>query len=228
MTATHSTAYCLWMLRIKRAHTEDLKEEVYALRYRAYLQEGAIEPHPSERFCDHFDNQPNNVTWALTDHGRVVGSIRTTWYDPADPTHKIPEQLGYPEEVERLATASQRILSGNRFVTEPDRPQRDSLYPILLLRHHMMVAHQRADLALAAVRSNHLPFYRRMLQLERVSEGRIYPGLKSVMYLTACNFSNGVDSVYVNTPSLKPKGYERMFLDLNYKDIWEVGIPAEI
>ncbi len=98
---------------------------------------------------------------------------------------------------------------------------------MLLLRHYMLVAHQHADFALAAVRVNHLPFYRRVLKLDRVSEGRLYPGLTSTMYLTACEFNKHIEDVYMTTPLLKPRGYERMLMDEAYRDIWELGLPIE-
>ena len=127
------------MRRIKRVHSEALRDEVYELRYRAYLRERAIEPCASER----------------------------------------------------------------------------------------VVALQRAEYAIAAVRMNHLPFYKRVLRLERASEGRVYPGLSSIMYLTACQFQQNIQDVYERTPLLRPKGYERMLMDEQYQDVWEVGLPIE-
>ena len=214
------------MLRIKRVHSTELRDEVFALRYRAYRHENAIDESPSERFEDKYDAQPNHILWALTEHEKVVGSIRTTWYDPDEPWG-IPEMEGYAEDVARAVPAGKRMLSGNRFVTEPDRPDRDSLHAMLLLRYYMVIAHEKAEFALAAVRVNHLPFYRRVLKLERASEGRVYPGLTSVMYLTACDFSRNIDHVYASTPLLRPRGYERIFLNENYQDIWEAGLPVE-
>jgi hypothetical protein len=214
------------MLRVKRVHSETLRDEVYELRYRAYRREEAIAACPSQRFVDKYDGQPNHILWALTEHERVIGSIRTTWYDPTE-RWTIPEMEGYGEDVSRIVPQHAKILSGNRFVTEPDRSERSSLSALLLLRYHMVVAKQRAQYALAAVRMNHLPFYKRVLRLERASEGRVYPGLSSIMYLTACRFEENILDVYERTPLLRPHGYERMLLDDRYQDVWEVGLPIE-
>jgi len=215
------------MLRIKRVHSRELRDEVYALRYRAYRSVQAVAECKAERFEDKYDHQPNHVLWALTEHDKVVGSIRTTWYDPTEPW-QIPEMDGYGDDVRASVPEGKRLLSGNRFVIDPDRMNADAQYAIFLLRHHMLVAHRRADWALAAVRSNHLPFYRRVLRLERVSEGRNYPGLSSIMYLTACDFSKHIDSVYLNNPAVRPRGFERVLLDPTYQDIWEIGLPIEV
>jgi hypothetical protein len=214
------------MLHIKRVHSQSLREEVYALRYRAYIHENAIEPCGTQRFEDKYDSQPNNILWALTENQRVVGSIRTTWFDPAS-SWSIPEIDGYAEDVKKVIPHGKKILSGNRFVTDPNRIERGSSWAIFLLRHHMLVAESRAQFALAAVRTNHLQFYSKVLKLDRVSEGRIYPGLKSTMFLTACEFQLHVNQVYELTPKLKPRGYERLLLDVSYQDLWEIGLPLE-
>ena len=51
------------MLRIKNVATEARRDEVYALRYRAYRQEHAIDSSPTESFQDKYDLQPNHILW---------------------------------------------------------------------------------------------------------------------------------------------------------------------
>lgn len=214
------------MLKIKRAHSELLRDEVYSLRYKAYRSESAIEKSPSESFKDEYDDQPNHILWALTEDEKVVGSIRTTWYEPSL-DYTIPEMKSYGEDIARTIPPETRLLSGNRFVTDPTRAIRSAHYVMLLLRHYMVVAAIKCDWAVCAVRLNHLPFYRRVLRLERASEGRIYPGLTCSMNLMVCDFRKNIDKVYEANPILRPHGYERVLLDENYQDIWELGLPLE-
>ena len=44
------------------------------------------------------------------------------------------------------------------------------------------------------------------------------------MFLTACQFQQNIEQVYARTPFLRPKGYEQMLLDEDYRDMWEVGL----
>jgi len=216
------------MLRIKRVHSPDLRDEVYALRYRAYRHEGALDKIISERFEDCYDSQPNQMLWALTEHDDVVGSIRTTWFNPLEPQWRIPEMDGYADDVARHVPEGKRIFSGSRFVVDPQREGRSALFAMTLLRFHVMTFRAcGCEWALAAVRRNHLPFYRRVLRLQQVSEGRLYPGLKSTMFLTACDFKQNIEAVYHRTAELRPKGYERVFVDDNYRDVWEFGLPVD-
>lgn len=214
------------MLRIKRVQSPELRDKVYELRYRAYRSEEAIQQSVSTRFEDKYDHQDNHVLWALTDDDQIVGSIRATWYDPDKPDVEIPEMEGYRDDLSSYISSKRRMLSGNRFVTDPRRRDRGRLYAMLLLRCHMVVAHDKSDYSLAAVRVNHLQFYRRVLRLDKISVGRQYPGLISTMFLTACEFSKNIDDVYRANPVLKPNGGERIFLDDSCKSLWEVGLPA--
>jgi len=47
------------------AQTPQEKEEIYHLRYRAYLREGAIRPSDDERVTDQYDEAPNAWTFGV-------------------------------------------------------------------------------------------------------------------------------------------------------------------
>jgi len=214
-------------LRIKRVISADLRDQVYELRYRAYRSENAIPVSRSERFFDDYDGQPNHVTFALMEGPRLVGSIRGTWFDPDRPDERIPEMERYASSIQSITSEGSKILSGNRFVIDPHREKKSHLYAFLLIRQLMLLAHRRADIGLAAARKNHLPFYKRVLKLNRVSEAMTYPGLTCEMYLTSCRFQENIESVYQRYPILKSVGYERVLFDPQYEDVWEVGLPVE-
>src|SRR2546421_12800347 len=58
------------------AETSEDKDEIYRLRYRAYLREGAILPSESERVVDHHDDAPNNFIFGVYYRGELHSSIR--------------------------------------------------------------------------------------------------------------------------------------------------------
>jgi len=100
---------------------------------------------------------------------------------------------------------------------------------MLLLRHFMVTAlHRASDWAVAAARSNHLAFYRRVFRASVVSEGRFYPGLRCPMHLMACDLRRNNALITKTTPLLEPRGYEQIFLDQKYQEIWEIGLPVEV
>jgi hypothetical protein len=214
-------------LRIKRAHTAQLRKEVYRLRYRAYRKEDAIEPSAAGTFEDQYDDQPNHVLWALTFEQKLVGSFRTTWFDPSE-RQPIPEMRGYSDDLAQLVPDGACILSGNRLVTDPDLSSANAQAVLLLLRHLLVTAsHKASDWAVAAARTNHLAFYRRVFRVNVASESRVYPGLRCPMHLMACDLKQNRELIMERTPLLKPRGYEQILLDPNCVDLWEIGLPLK-
>ncbi len=217
-------------LRIKRVHTPALREQVYAMRYRAYRRENAIPESTYERFEDEYDLQPNHVLWALTENENVIGSMRNTWHCSESSEYLIPEMTCYGDEIIKSIPSNARILSSNRFVIEQEQSVMDSTDILLLLvRCSMLTAdYKKIDWIVAAARKNHLPLYQYLLKLEQASDSKIYPGLSSAMYLMVGNLEKTLTAVYEKNPNLKPFGYERMFFDENYRDVWEIGLPVEL
>src|SRR5258705_13539923 len=64
------------------AETPQEKEEIYNLRYRAYLREGAIQPSSDERVTDQYDSAPNAWTFGVYFHGELYSSIRVNLLTP--------------------------------------------------------------------------------------------------------------------------------------------------
>src|SRR6516165_6627946 len=56
--------------------TTEEKDQIYNLRYRAYLREGAIQPRTDERVVDQFDDLPNTWTFGVYVGGELYSSIR--------------------------------------------------------------------------------------------------------------------------------------------------------
>src|SRR5260370_4670262 len=64
------------------AKTEAEKEAIYSLRYRAYLQEGAIEPRADQRLTDRFDDLPNSWVFGIYIDGELRSSLRVSVATP--------------------------------------------------------------------------------------------------------------------------------------------------
>ena len=58
------------------AETPQEKEEIYSLRYRAYLREGAIEPSVTQRVTDRYEDLPNAWTFGVYLNGELYSSVR--------------------------------------------------------------------------------------------------------------------------------------------------------
>ena len=58
------------------AQTPEEKEEIYNLRYRAYLREGAVKESPAQRVTDQYDDLPNSWTFGVHLFGELYSSVR--------------------------------------------------------------------------------------------------------------------------------------------------------
>ncbi len=62
----------------RRADTPEQREEVFRLRYDAYLRDGYIQPKRERRFTDPVDDLENNWLFGIYVDDELVSSIRLT------------------------------------------------------------------------------------------------------------------------------------------------------
>ena len=156
-------------------------QEGFALRYRSYLNEGAIEPNPTARFIDNYDLQRTSLMIGVTDeHGRVVGTLRFAVQPPA--SHGImdfrssPEFQVFPDVVENLLRDDRPIASAARFSIEPDHPRRMEIAMLLMIAQAAAARAASAKWLIATARGTHLHLYRRFLMVP-LCEERQMPNL---------------------------------------------------
>lgn len=155
---------------------DENREEIYRLRYRAYLREGAIEPNAAEMVCDEFDIAPNTWIVGIYYKGDLVSSLRVTVSTPDhpdSPSLHVFEDLLMPH-----VKAGKVIVDPTKFVVEPDLQRRIALLPYMSVRAACMaIEHFNADIGLATVRDEHVGFYQRALLHKPASKPRLYTGL---------------------------------------------------
>src|SRR5665647_35492 len=67
------------------AETDADREAIYRLRYRAYLQEGAIAPNHELKVYDPLDDAPNTWIFGIYLEGVLASSIRVSVASPEYP-----------------------------------------------------------------------------------------------------------------------------------------------
>jgi len=180
------------------AETEEEKDEIYRLRYRAYLAEGAIAPIPSRRLTDRFDELPNSWTFGVYVDGVLASSLRICVASPATPDTPAVEAFG--DLLQPMLAMGKVIVDPNRFVAEPARAKQ-AMLPYLTLRlAYVACSHFDADIGTATVREEHRAFYRRVFLHEPVSEPRPYPTLIKPLCLMAVDFRDKRERVFRRYP----------------------------
>jgi N-acyl amino acid synthase FeeM len=193
------------------AETAAEKEEIYRLRYRAYLREGAILPSESQRLSDDFDDAPNAWTFGVYLHGELCSSIRVSVLTSEwrmSPSVELFGELLHPE-----LDKGRVFIDPTRFVADPDTAKRFPELPYATVRlGYVAGVHFNADVGLAIVRPEHQAFYRRLFLQETWGEPRLYPGLVKPVGLMAAHYPTMREKVFARYPYLHSSAFERRML----------------
>jgi N-acyl-L-homoserine lactone synthetase len=195
----------------RRAETPEDKDQIYRLRYRAYLREGAILPSESGRVTDRYDDLANNFTFGIYIGGELASSIRISvltseWR--GSPSSEMFSDLLHPE-----LDRGKLIIDPTRFVADPERAKRFPELPYVTVRlGYVACAYFDADIGLANVRPEHRAFYRKVFLQEPWGEPRLYPGLIKPVGLMAAKYRDIRDRVFERFPYMRSSAFERRML----------------
>jgi len=188
--------------RYKIITDKDDLEKVYRLRYKCYHAEGAISEDASAIMSDALDEAPNCVHVAIELDGKISAAMRLHLLSKL--SLRSPTLNVFPELLDHLEQG-QTSLDPTRFVIDPAARKMSVPLHFLALRIPFLAAmFYDIDLALASVRTEHIPFYRRYLGYELAIKARSYPGLKKPLHLLTANFREQRDAVLARTPVFGP------------------------
>ncbi len=193
------------------AQTPEQKEEIYNLRYRAYLREGAVRPSQSQRVSDQYDDLVNSWTFGVYLYGELYSSVRISVLTPEWRESCSAEAFG--ELLMPRLDRGEVIIDPARFVADPEKAKRFPELPYLTLRlAYLACEYFNADLGLAIVRPEHQAFYRRVFLHETIAEPRLFPGLLKPVGLMAVDFPTMRDKVFKRYPIMRSTAFERRML----------------
>jgi hypothetical protein len=187
------------------------KEEIYNLRYRAYLNEGAIEPRADQRLTDRFDELPNSWIFGIYIGGELTSSVRISVASPENPD--TPAVEAFPDLLVPELAKSKVIVDPNRFVADPVRRLKFPQLPYITLRlAYVACAHFHADIGTATVRKEHQAFYRRVFLHQPLCLPRPYPTLTKPLCLMAVDYPKLREKVFQRYPLFRSSELERRTL----------------
>jgi hypothetical protein len=193
------------------AQTPEEKDEIYRLRYRAYLREGAIQPSTDGRVIDQYEDAPNAWTFGVYFHDELYSSIRVSVLTSEwrmSPSVELFGDVLHPE-----LDKGRVIIDSTRFVADPEKARNFPELPYVTVRLGSMAGvHFNADYGLAIVRPEHQAFYRRVFLHETWCEPRSYPGLVKPVGLMAAHLPTVRDRVLARYPFLRSSAFERRTL----------------
>ena len=192
------------------AQTPQEKDEIYNLRYRAYLREGAIRASADQRVIDQFEDAPNAWTFGVYFHGELYSSIRVSVLTSEWRMSPSVELFG--DVLHPRLDKGEVFIDSTRFVADPDKASIPELPYVTVRLGSIAGVHFNADYGLAIVRAEHQAFYRRVFLMEPWCEPRLYPGLVKPVGLMAGHLPTVRERVLARYPFLRSSAFERRML----------------
>jgi N-acyl-L-homoserine lactone synthetase len=189
------------------AESDDERDGIFRLRYRAYLRSEGIAANPSGKFSDPYDDIGNVYLFGLYDGDALASSVRVHVASKEHP--EFPTLDVFPDILQRQLDAGKVMIDTTRFVADAELARLNRVLPYATLRLCGLAArHFHADYLLAAVRVEHQAFYRRAFGHELICGPRSYPMLAKPV----CLMMAQVDQVYDRYQFLRSTFAERRLL----------------
>ena len=195
--------------RVALSETE--KNELFRLRYEAYLAENAIFPNSSKSLPDVYDEMDNCWNFGIHIGDELAGAIRVHVITPDQPYG--PAIDFFPDIVKPMLDAGNVLVDPTRFVTSREAAINYPEIPYLVLRTACMAYDAfDADYCLASVRNEHRAFYRRVFRAEILCDPRPYPPLTVQLGLMRVNVSSFREQLFSRYPVFESSLTERRLL----------------
>ncbi|MGE0750399.1 MAG: hypothetical protein AB7K64_07420 [Variibacter sp.] len=195
----------------RRADTPEQREAIFRLRYDAYVRDGYIKPNPTRRFTDPVDDRDNTWLFGVYVDDRLVSAIRMTVTLPGNtyvPAHDV-----FAETLDPYLAAGKILVDPSRFITDRDASKQHlELRYVTLRLPWLALGYFGADYMLAAVRTTHEAFYRRLWGHQTVCPPKLYPNLKMHVGLMMLDYRNQRIAVHRRYPFFESSAFERRML----------------
>ncbi|WP_407176852.1 N-acyl amino acid synthase FeeM domain-containing protein [Bradyrhizobium sp. STM 3562] len=202
------SSYPLENIDYRLAETPEEKDQIYRLRYRAYLREGAILPSETGRVVDRYDDLPNTYVFGVYIHGELYSSIRVSVLTPE--WRESPSAAMFSDLLQPELERGKIVIDPTRFVAAPEKAKRFPELPYVTVRlGYVACGHFNADIGLANVRPEHRAFYRRVFLQEPWGEPRLHPGLIKPVGLMAAHYPSIREKVFQRFPFMRSSAFER-------------------
>lgn len=175
---------------------------VAQMRYRAYRSVHAVRETADARFTDVFDGQPEARTFLAWWGQTPLASTRTLC--ARGDLGALTSALAFQDVLKRWIPDDAVVVEANRFVVDPHHAELSNGVVWPLFRAHLLrCAVEGADFFVAGVRPEHVPVYRRLMHLEIVGDARVFPGLRTPMYLMMGDCRRDLERIFRKRPYLR-------------------------
>jgi hypothetical protein len=192
--------------------SEDSLRLAYQLRYRSYRSVDGIAENAEGIAVDDYDTQSNARTHLIWYEGKPVASVRSLIWSEKYDWQSTTCVDAYRSAVQAEFGLTTPILESNRYVVDPDFKGRKSLMAQYLLFRIQTTSclFDRCEYVITAVRTNHIPFYKRLMGFYPISEPTQVEGFQFETVLLATPYENkAVLAKNASIASMQQQDYEQ-------------------
>lgn len=193
----------------RRAMSQEDREAIFRLRYEANVREQTIASNDTGILTDDFDDVANGVNVCVLVDGELCASIRLHLLSPETPDS--PLLHAYPEIMSDKLKSGFRVVDITRLAADYEKARSHRYLPYATVRLSMLAAMQwNADLIMAGVRKEHIPFYRREFMAEQLTEPVPYPRLIKLIALFQIDYRKNGAAIISKHPFHASSEEERL------------------
>lgn len=196
---------------LRLAVTEEERDAIFRLRYKAYLREGAIEPNSSERLTDRFDTLDNAWLVGIHLHGELAACIRI--HVTRVGSSELPATGVFDDYLRGYIDLGKTVVDPTRIVVDQDI-SRDcpELIHATTRVGWMTGDFFDADAIIATARREHQAFYARTFGFQVVCPPRKYYALTKPLSLMLLDYRAMRERVLERFPFYRSTHFERRSL----------------
>lgn len=201
----------LRLVEYRRAASASEKDEIYRLRYDAYVREGALTPSRKKFLTDAYDEDARSWLFGVYIEDVLASSIRISVASPEHPDS--PAVSAFRDVLGPELEAGRTIVDPNRFVADHVISRLYPALPYATVRLGFVASEYfNADLGLATARVEHQAFYKRVFGLEELCPARPYPTLIKPLSLMGIRYRDVREEILRRYPSFGSTYTERAML----------------
>lgn len=201
-------------IEYRRVISEEDLEQVGRLRYRSYMTRNVMDDNLIGTIIDDIDRDSHAYVYGMYIDQSLVSTLRVHHITP---DHRRGTSVNlFPDVLGPMLDRDISFVDPTRFASEPALLSEYPAIPYLTLRIAAMASeHFSADFCLAAVKPEHMAFYKRIFGSQLLADPRDHEGYGIQVALGAAPVSSIRDAVAVRFPFFKSQPHERrnMFAD---------------
>jgi hypothetical protein len=189
---------------------EDL-EDIYRLRYNAYVHAGMVRPDASRMVTDSFDDLPNSFRFGIYFDGNLVSTLRLHHVNGRYPVSPSTEVFG--DVLMPRVAAGETFIDPSRFAADSEWSGTLRVLPYITLRLAVVACkYFKTTYCLTAIKEEHTAFYQRIFRSTQAVEPRNYPGLIVPVHLFQSKCADNLDDTIERFPFFRSNASEQRML----------------